>query len=313
MAVDLSTLPEWHLEILRWFEDHEGEYFATRPSKVGTEVRITEDQPGIRKPAGTPYAVSVIQTHAGAYPDQDPVGIGGESWLYRYHQEGSGASEIAHPEARPRNRGLLSCIDDAVPVGVIIPDPRNGGRGYKVLGLAAVLSFREGFFALAGPVRLGALGQAGARARTTFEVIPFPKFDATSAQDDRKTVVREVVQRQGQPAFRQVLMAAYEGSCAFSRYDAPDALEAAHIRPYKGPQTNHPQNGLLLRADLHDLFDLGLVAVDVNSMKLLLADHLSGTKYEPLDGTRMFIPKRVELQPSAEALARHREHSLVAS
>src|SRR5271155_3471993 len=43
----------------------------------------------------------------------------------------------------------------------------------------------------------------------------------------------------------------------------PDRLlEAAHISPYRGLQSNHPQNGLLLRADLHSLFDLGMLAVD---------------------------------------------------
>jgi predicted restriction endonuclease len=97
-----------------------------------------------------------------------------------------------------------------------------------------------------------------------------------------------------------------------TRYDAAPALEAAHIVPYRGPQTNHVANGLLLRADMHDLFDLGLVAVEVDSMRLRLAGELAGTKYEPLEGERLWLPSEAELRPSAEALQKHWEASAVA-
>ena len=53
-------------------------------------------------------------------------------------------------------------------------------------------------------------------------------------------------------------MTDYEGKCAVTGCDVPDVLQAAHIFPYMGPETNHPSNGLL-RADIHTLFDLGLI------------------------------------------------------
>jgi predicted restriction endonuclease len=64
----------------------------------------------------------------------------------------------------------------------------------------------------------------------------------------------------------------------------PWVLEAAHIFPYRGPQTNHVTNGLLLRADLHVLFDLGLLRIDADSLTVELDPILNGTSYAELSG-----------------------------
>ena len=80
--------------------------------------------------------------------------------------------------------------------------------------------------------------------------------------DGRERAIGAIVRRRGQPAFRRALLEAYHERCAVTGCDAPEALEAAHVVPYRGVATNHPANGLLLRADLHALFDLGLIAVD---------------------------------------------------
>jgi hypothetical protein len=45
-----------------------------------------------------------------------------------------------------------------------------------------------------------------------------------------------------------------------------DIVEAAHIWPYRGIEDHHPQNGVLLRADLHTLFDLNLMAIDPGAL-----------------------------------------------
>lgn len=89
-------------------------------------------------------------------------------------------------------------------------------------------------------------------------------FDPTDIQDGRKKIERMVTQRQGQPAFRNALMDAYERRCAVTGCAIDDVLEAAHISPYLGEHTNHVTNGLLLRADIHTLFDRGLIKVDRN-------------------------------------------------
>ena len=46
--------------------------------------------------------------------------------------------------------------------------------------------------------------------------------------------------------------------------DVRETLEACHIYPYMGPKTNHIQNGIILRSDLHTLYDRGLIGIDTN-------------------------------------------------
>jgi hypothetical protein len=65
--------------------------------------------------------------------------------------------------------------------------------------------------------------------------------------DARDRTLASIVRRRGQPQFRERLLAIYDGRCAISGCNAVEALEAAHISPYKGRHTNHPQNGLLFR------------------------------------------------------------------
>lgn len=89
-------------------------------------------------------------------------------------------------------------------------------------------------------------------------------FDPLDADDGRTKTERLIALRQGQPAFRNALIDAYEGRCAITGCEVREVLEAAHISPYRGTHTNHVTNGLLLRADIHTLFDRGLIRVDRN-------------------------------------------------
>jgi hypothetical protein len=78
-------------------------------------------------------------------------------------------------------------------------------------------------------------------------------FSPSGLEDARKRIIAAIVVRQGQSAFRAELLAAYQGTCAVTGCDVVEALEAAHIVPYLGPDTNHVRNGLLLRGDIHTL------------------------------------------------------------
>lgn len=73
--------------------------------------------------------------------------------------------------------------------------------------------------------------------------------------------LKAVPVRAGQVAFRKQLLLAYGGRCCVTGCSIPEALEAAHIDPFYGPASDHPQNGLLLRHDLHDLLDAGLMGI----------------------------------------------------
>ena len=136
--------------------------------------------------------------------------------------------------------------------------------------------------------------------------IPDEEFDPSSIEDARETTLRRIALRKGQPQFRQALLSAYSGRCAMTGYDVVNALEAAHIIPYKGEGTNHPGNGLLLRADIHTLFDLKLIAVDTSNWTIVIAPSLQGTTYGYLAGLPVSIPNESGLQPSAAALDEHR-------
>jgi predicted restriction endonuclease len=94
------------------------------------------------------------------------------------------------------------------------------------------------------------------------------EFNPADLEDARERVAGEISKRRGQPAFRRKLLKIYGNRCAITGCNAVEVLEACHIVPYLGPKTNHPSNGLVLRADLHTLFDLGLVTIDPQNMSV---------------------------------------------
>jgi hypothetical protein len=131
-------------------------------------------------------------------------------------------------------------------------------------------------------------------------------FDPKSTKDGRERIVETITKRRGQPQMRQSLLAAYDFTCAVSGCNAPDALEATYIIPYRGKYTHHSSNGLLLRADIHTLFDLGKIAVDTRTMTLVISDELIDTNYRILTDRPLKYPQEDSQRPSTEALDLHR-------
>lgn len=134
-------------------------------------------------------------------------------------------------------------------------------------------------------------------------------FDPSDLADGRRRTLRALVQRQGQSQFREALLAAYGGRCAMSGCATTAVLEAAHIVPFRGSETNHVQNGLLLRADLHTLFDLDLLTIDPDSLVIDVHEALRDSDYATLNGKALRRPKLKRCWPSSEAL-RQRKASL---
>jgi hypothetical protein len=128
-------------------------------------------------------------------------------------------------------------------------------------------------------------------------------FSPATLQDERARRLREIVERRGQPSFRNKLIAAYDGRCAATGCDAVVALEAAHIVPYCGPQSNYVSNGLLFRADIHTLFDLQLMGIDPQTLTVALRPALQGTSYSELQGRRITLPTAFSEHPNSDALA----------
>jgi len=130
-------------------------------------------------------------------------------------------------------------------------------------------------------------------------------FDPANVEDARYRVLREVALRQGQPKFRSDLLRAYRCRCAVTGCDCVEALEAAHIAPYKGKAWNVTTNGLLLRADIHTLFDLHLLTVDPETYSVCLSSRLEGTSYADLRGRASSLPEFEQERPNREALSFH--------
>lgn len=114
---------------------------------------------------------------------------------------------------------------------------------------------------------------------------------------------RAIKVRRGQKKFREDLLAAYRRTCAISGCKIVDLLEAAHIRPHAEEPNYSVANGLLLRADLHTLFDLGLIAVD-SQRRVRLAPALICSEYKIYDGRELRQPDYPSEMPSVEALER---------
>jgi hypothetical protein len=134
-------------------------------------------------------------------------------------------------------------------------------------------------------------------------------FDPKNIQDARERTVTSIVLRRGQSIFRKKLLEIYQGKCAISGTNVEQTLEAAHIIPYKGLNTNSPCNGLLLRADIHTLFDLGLIAIDTSKMTVILSEELAHTDYDQFMGRSLLFPADSSNRPSIEALNFHRQQS----
>lgn len=117
---------------------------------------------------------------------------------------------------------------------------------------------------------------------------------------------RAIKTRRGQPDFRKRLLAAYNNKCVFTGCGVVSVLEAAHIIPHADGTDWETHNGLLLRADIHTLFDLKLLAVG-DDYRIQLSRKLTGSDYDKLRGTLIRMPEAQSCIPSAENLAKHFE------
>jgi len=121
-----------------------------------------------------------------------------------------------------------------------------------------------------------------------------------------------VTPRLGQGSFRLLVTDAYRYRCAMTSERTLPVLEAAHIRPFAKGGEHALSNGLLLRSDLHKLFDLGYVTVDPKEKKILVSDRIkaefeNGREYYKLRGEKLVLPENPLAIPSIESLTYHAE------
>ena len=118
--------------------------------------------------------------------------------------------------------------------------------------------------------------------------------------------------RLGQGAFRVLVTEAYQRRCAISGEKTLPVLHAAHIRPYSLNGPHAVSNGILLRQDLHTLFDRGYLTVTedyhVEVSRRIKEDYGNGRDYYALRGKQILeIPQSVQDRPAREYLRWHNE------
>ena len=117
--------------------------------------------------------------------------------------------------------------------------------------------------------------------------------------------------RLGQGAFRVLVTHIYGRRCAVTRERTLPALEAAHIRPYGDGGAHEARNGMLLRRDIHSLFDAGYVTVtpdlEFEVSRRIKEEFENGRHYYALHGHRIMAPEDALQRPDPDALAWHNE------
>lgn len=130
-------------------------------------------------------------------------------------------------------------------------------------------------------------------------------FSLVAGNSERVATSRK--DRKGQSLFRLAVLAGYGHRCCITGESIGELLEAAHIQPYVDERSNHVQNGLCLRVDLHRLFDAGLISISEEDT-VEVSGRLTGTSYARFHGNALDLPKSESEHPSAVALKFHRDN-----
>lgn len=119
-----------------------------------------------------------------------------------------------------------------------------------------------------------------------------------------------VAPRLGQASFRVLVTDAYKRRCAITGENTLVALEAAHIVPYAKEGTHDVRNGILLRADFHRLFDVGLVGITPD-LKIKISPRIreayfNGKAYYRMnDQPLSVVPDHSHMRPDLDRLEWH--------
>ena len=297
----LSRLSLSHAAVLTWYSSMSGNTFSKAHllSKTfrGAVKATSATSSAALQDGSCPYVVSIRPSEKGTgHVQRRPDG----SWLFDYRPRGEGLLTAENPETS----AFIRTWKDRIPVVAI--EQRDDLFG--IVGLGLITKISTGVVRLEGFTVEGTLHQRKSRTLleliSSTEIAPSEPSPRTLA-DARNRVATSIVRRRGQPQFREQLLEAYGRRCAVTGCKVAEILEAAHIVPYNGDDTNLLSNGLLLRTDIHCLFDLGLIAIHPDSLTVLVASSLRGTEYEKYDGEPIRLPRVMAEHPNRASLRRH--------
>ena len=122
---------------------------------------------------------------------------------------------------------------------------------------------------------------------------------------------RLVTPRLGQAGFKAVVQEAYIRRCAVTRHQILPTLQAAHILPVSEGGQHRVDNGILLRSDVHTMFDRGYIGID-EDYRLRVSPRLrsefgNGEEFYSKEGQVITLPVAMQNRPSTEFLSWHLE------
>lgn len=321
MAHAKELVPQEYLPVWDWYQRMEGEPAARLPmgnhAPSGLPIKICS-QRGIHKPDdkdlahGWPnhkvYALTIHSAAGGRYSDQVIYRPDG-TWTFHYDEQ---VTEEGRVQQWDQNSPLMNCLEDGVPVGVIVGQK----HGYTIMGLAFVERYnaQTGSFTLHGPVNTSteserlfyALRDDDLSQEELKALKELKKLAQTSGDERIRKYVKQV-QRERQAQFSKAVYAAYDGKCAISNVGLPNALQAAHIDDYRSRKSQIVQNGILLRADIHLLYDADLLGIKPGTHQIVLADDAQVEPYRSIvrEQPVLRLPKDPRLMPDDELLDVH--------
>lgn len=121
-------------------------------------------------------------------------------------------------------------------------------------------------------------------------------------RDEQDQVLIDIIRRRGQSELRSKLLAAYGARCAITGCGVIELLEVAHITPYNAAAADPVKSALLLRADIHTLWDLGLIALDPATLTVWVHPQVADPGYLNLVGSNPLLPLAEHQKPSIDAL-----------
>lgn len=126
------------------------------------------------------------------------------------------------------------------------------------------------------------------------------------ASELERRTLRSILDRRGQNKFRQKLLSTYRGRCCVTGCSVEYLLEAAHINPHSEEENYEVENGLLMRSDIHTLFDLNLLAID-ESGRIFVSELVQDESYRSYHLKYADLPARGDGRPDISYLNKRLE------
>lgn len=217
------------------------------------------------------------------------------------------------PNARKEVDPLIGCRIVVQPVflpePLWIPQPASWARSIvvgKTYDTATAEGLRLWHQVMAASEQASAFRQSGLAEQQSIY----------SASGPRYGVPHLIRPRLGQGAFRVAVTDAYKRECAITGGRVLPALDAAHIQSYSSGGEHSVSNGLLLRRDIHSVFDAGYLTFD-EDLRVVVSDRVrtefnNGNEYRRLQGEKLRLPSDPQYHPDAARLQWHRENRFTA-